>query len=200
MSQSVITPISIASTVAPVGEMCSNPGNYAPMGINITIHVMILFAILSLFFMYYISKLSTEILNHEIVHNLNNAIDAEISKMPVQGKNMLSSISKSINVDKLKDVFKEQDSLVAMHNKWLFRTMILVNVCLFIMVCLMVFLLMKQCNQCIPISHILIENGLTFTFVGIVEILFFKFVALKYIPTKPSTIITAFLNSISKNI
>jgi hypothetical protein len=200
MSQSIITPANIAPITSSVGEMCVDPGRYAPLSLNISIHVTILFTILSLFFMFYISKLSADTLNHEIIHNLNNAIDAGVNKIPVQGRNMLSTMSKSVNIDKLKSVFSKPDALVEMHNKWLFRSIILVNICLFIIVCLISFLLMKQCNQCIPLKHILIENGLTFTLVGIVEVLFFKFVALKYVPTKPSTIISAFLNSVTKNI
>jgi hypothetical protein len=200
MSQTVITPINIGSVASSVGEAYADPGIYAPISLNISIHVTILFTLLSIFFMFYISKLSTETLNHEIVHNLNNAIDAGINKIPVQGRNTLSTLTKSVNIDKLKSAFSEPDKLVTMHNKWLFRSIIIVNVCLFIIVCLTSFLLIKQCNQNIQLKHILIENGLTFTLVGIVEVLFFKFVALKYVPTKPSTIMSAFFNSITKNI
>ena len=41
-------------------------------------------------------------------------------------------------------------------------------------------------NSDFHISHILIENGITFTFIGIIEIIFFLMIAYKYLPVVPS--------------
>lgn len=44
-------------------------------------------------------------------------------------------------------------------------------------------------------KHILVDNVVTFTFVGIVEVLFFLNIALKFIPAPPSLIFTSFIES-----
>ena len=52
-------------------------------------------------------------------------------------------------------------------------------------------------------KHILVDNVVTFTFVGIVEVLFFLNIALKFIPAPPSLIFTSFIESMKdqfKNI
>lgn len=52
-------------------------------------------------------------------------------------------------------------------------------------------------------KHILVDNIVTFTFVGIVEVLFFLNIALKFIPAPPSLIFTSFIESMKdqfKNI
>ena len=66
-----------------------------------------------------------------------------------------------------------------------------------IIVVIALVLLMYQCNQCIPLKDILIENGLTFFFVGIIEYLFFTKVALNFVPTKPSLLVNTFFDDIN---
>ena len=50
------------------------------------------------------------------------------------------------------------------------------------------------------IGHVFMENILTFTFVGMIEIMFFIKIASKYIPAPPSLVYKAFLESMKKNI
>jgi hypothetical protein len=49
-------------------------------------------------------------------------------------------------------------------------------------------------------GHILLENIITFIFVGIVEIIFFLNIALKFIPVPPSLIFKSLIESLKKNL
>jgi hypothetical protein len=46
------------------------------------------------------------------------------------------------------------------------------------------------------IKHVVLENCITFFFVGLVEIMFFINIASKFIPAPPSTIFTSLLSNL----
>lgn len=48
--------------------------------------------------------------------------------------------------------------------------------------------------------HIFLENIITFIFVGIVEVIFFLNIALKFVPAPPSLIFTSLLSAIKISI
>jgi hypothetical protein len=48
------------------------------------------------------------------------------------------------------------------------------------------------------VKEVVIENLITFTFVGIVEFMFFKHIAFKFIPVAPSFISQQFLEKVQK--
>jgi len=163
-----------------------------PMTLNISVHVVILFTILALFFMIYVSKIEKQSLNSEISSNIGNALN----KLGLDN----SGQPASPELQKLKDMYSKTDATVEMHNKWLFRSLIMTNVGALIFVVLLFSLLSLQCNQCVPIKKILTENTITFIIVGFIEFMFFKHVASRYIPTKPSLIVEAFFNKIEQKL
>lgn len=185
-------------------ESCSPAASYVPLAINIMVHTLILFTILSIFFMYYIADVAHETFNHEIAHNINEAIDKLFDSVSPDEKALFKQYTGNVSnikvFETLKKKYSEPDPLVELHNKWLFKTIVTSNVAYFIIVLLTIILLMYQCNQCIPIKDILIENVLTFICVGIVEYLFFTRVALKFIPSKPSLIVDTFFESLKENL
>jgi len=176
-------------------NICIPPSKYTVELFNIALHVAILFTILSLLFILYISKLSSETLNSELKHNISNAFDGLIQKVPTKGKETIRKIFKSISLENTLKSFEGKDEYVTMYNKMLFRILILVNIVLFVFVILAITLLKYNCNQCIPIGQVVKENVATFALVGVVEYLFFTKVAFKFIPTKPSTIVTETLDN-----
>ena len=73
-------------------------------------------------------------------------------------------------------------------NSGLFDKLLVFNLFFIIFFIILVFIFRR--NNEIDIKHILIENGLTFLFIGIVEILFFLKIAFKFMPVKPSFLTT----------
>jgi hypothetical protein len=181
-------------------EKCVRPNTYTPIAINIAIHVVILFTILSVFFMMYVSKISTEALNGELKDAIDKGLDTLISNIPEDSREKVISYVKKLPLDGFKRYYTGVDPFVAMYNKWLFRTNIILIISMMLAVTMGVGLLIYSCQQCIDIKHIIKENIITFIFVGIIEYVFFTKVAIKYIPSLPSTIITSAINSLKNNI
>ena len=55
-----------------------------------------------------------------------------------------------------------------------------------------------SCNKCIPLGRIIFENIVLFGCIGIIEILFFNFIASKYVPTLPSYFVNETLESMKR--
>lgn len=179
-------------------DNCVKPAVYVPFGINVTIHVLILFTILSLFFMFYATKITRTALNNTLETNINNALDGPFNMLSPDAKQSIKSLTDLFPKEKIDAFYGKTEPLVEMHNKWLFRSIVMTNVALFLISVVAVLIIMYQCGQCVPIGEILLENGITFALVGVVEYLFFTKVVSQYIPTKPSLIVETFFNSLTK--
>jgi len=181
-------------------KICIEPSINTSFIFNISLHIIILFTILSVFFMVYISKIASESLNSELKDNIENGFNTLIKNMTTKQKTILRSVVGKVPLDSLLEMYKDKDSYVEMYNNMLFKIIIIINIALFGIIITGITLLTKNCNQCIPVGKIIKQNLLTFGVVGVVEYLFFTKVALKFIPVKPSTIITESVNSVKNSI
>ena len=103
-------------------------------------------------------------------------------------------------IKQIKQIYSKPDKLRTTYNNWLFKAIKMTMAGLFIFIVTVVVILLYDCNQCIEIKRILLENLFAFAFIGIFEVLFFTKVALKYIPAVPSVLINSFFDSIKKNL
>jgi hypothetical protein len=179
---------------------CVPTNKHTIFGIDISVHVLILFTILSWFFMLYTAKLEKKALNDRLKDNISYTIDNFLNSLTIVQKQELKKINNSPNITALREVLKQPDQNTDTNNKWLFRTIIYTNVTLLVLVTLVTVLLMTQCDKCIDIKHILLVNFITFVFVGGFEYLFFKNVGFKYSPSMPSTISNTFTSRIGQNM
>ena len=179
-------------------DSCNVPAKYTPMIINISLHVMILFGILSCLFYFLISKVETSTINNQITDSIDNIVST-LSQNPNITPYLQGDVQTSI-AGKLKQSFVYPDQNVVLNNKWLFNTVIIANASMAIIVISLILILLYNCNECIPIKHIILENIGTFTLVGVIEILFFLNVAIKYVPVHPDVVSTTFLSQMSKNL
>jgi len=164
--------------------------------INTIFHVTILFLILGLFFRFYVSTVVKTTLENEIEKliddNISNNLDN--SGLSEEQRELLFS-----SVDRLHKYYDRVDKRVQDYNDWLFRDIFTITgilFCLSLMVTVVSYLL---CNK-INVGHILLENGLIFLGVGIVEFLFFTLVARKYVPAPPSLMLSSILESLDKSL
>lgn len=165
-------------------------------GVNIGFHSLILFTFLSVFFVFYISNVSKQAMESELKENIHSGLMSQLKSLPIESKQLL----RRLPYDQLTKMFSKPEKAMEMNNKWLFSTILTVNVLLWTMLIFSVVLLNKNCGQNIDIQHILIENGVAFAFIGIVEYLFFTHIALKYVPVEPSVIPKEFLNSLQNSL
>lgn len=170
------------------------------MGMDIGIHVFILFTFLSIFFVFYVSKLAKSALSSELKDNIDKTVSDKLNSINPMYKPIVKQALNKIPFEELKQNYIEENENVALNNQWLFRMIVIIDVFLLSLIVLSNIILYKSCNQNVPLKHILTINGIIFLFVGIVEYLFFTNVAVKYVPTEPSLIITSTLNSLKKHI
>ena len=130
---------------------------------------------------------------------LNQSNQPDLNK-PNMIKDILSQIRNNFSLDYYKKIFSEDDLARQQINKNLINEIIHVNVFIYILLVLFTLVLLKTQNLKLgEIGPVVGENLLTFTMVGIVEILFFMNIASKYIPAPPSLIYTSLIDGIKAN-
>ena len=152
---------------------------------NYFIHSLILFTFLTIFFIFYISKLVKETFVQEITHLIDAAM--KTSSIPFK-------IPDYINLNNLINVYSKPDSTPLMFNSLLMKSLTIVNIILWVSL-IIIFAILKYYNgEEFELSVILFENFLIFIFVGIIEFLFFKQIAFKFVPVEPSFIKTKLID------
>jgi hypothetical protein len=235
---------------------------------NIVLHVTILFTILSLFFIFFIRKVSSNVINEEITHivdsafkspsikndykklkesyhtalealNTNNTLidtsnslfDPLTNALGLNNKtnnsqpannnilniintthaantsnmsniqNIMKKIPDNFNLSYYKSVFAKEDANRKKVNDQVIKSIIHTNIFIVLILLFVTFVLIKNKNLTVKqISHVALENGITFFFVGIVEVIFFLKIALKFIPAPPSTISSSLIENLQKNL
>lgn len=172
----------------------------ASYNINITLHVLILFTFLTIFFFTFLSQVE--------VKNVNNVMTKLVGD---QTKNTLDLIKS--NSDKIPELSISKDNLstvannmeksskvpiksISDNNKKLKKTSIIMISCIFIFLIGMIIYYKVYKKYDIGFSHILIENLIIFSFAGVIEYLFFTNVAVKYVPVTPDVATSSILDGI----
>lgn len=172
------------------------------LSFNILLHICILFTILHVFFIYYITKLTTNAINNEVNHIINKGI-----KKINEKKNNIKSMydipyfkiaKEKFDYNYYENLFKKEDITRKYNNENVFFYTKIVNALLFLFLYFMGYYLVNNNLLTTDIIRLMIfENVLTFLFVAIVEYLFFTNVALNYIPAPPSILYKSFLESLN---
>lgn len=176
---------------------CLKPSDNIVFSVDVLVHVTILFVFLTVFFMFYISKIMKSSIEKEVHENITNGISSLLNKFS-SGTFNIKNLTKQLPLDNIAKKYDEPSDVVTVNNKMVFTNAILTCVTLILTIFIICFIVKMSCNQCIPIMKILKENAILFTFIGVIEFLFFKFVALKYIPVEPSYIIKSAIETLQK--
>ena len=120
---------------------------------------------------------------------------------------LIPDLNNKTNINLLFDyylnIFSKNNLTREIKNNLLFNKIKIVNFLLILF--FIIFISTLYLTNLISVSelnHIFLENVITFIFVGIIEIVFFFNIALKFIPVPPSLIITSLLDSfkVKKNV
>lgn len=166
--------------------------------INLILHSLILFTFLTLFFAFFIAKISTQIFNDEISHLTENSLGDKINS--IKDNTIVKNALGVLPIDKLIASYEKPDKAAAMNNKGLLNTVFFVNVLLWVGLIIVIVLLKYNCNSELHIKEILLENAAIFSVVGIIEYFFFTRIALKFVPVQPSFISKQFLESVKSEL
>ena len=167
--------------------------------VNILLHFFILFIILSLMFWLVISKMETQVITDEINNNISNYFDNAVQNMTPEQR--VAAKQFAINADKpleiLSNIYSQPDKLTVNNNAWLRTTNILYGLVIFAVITTLLLTIRYVCKiNDFPFIEILKENIALFTVVGIIEVVFFLKIGLRYIPTLPSAIVSDTLSDL----
>ena len=166
--------------------------------INTTLHMFILLVIISGFFFFYVSKLSRDKFKQELEDIINTYLPEAIQNADTTGA--LKLALKTIGMDRVVAYYQNKtDKATEIQNTWLVRVTLVAIACLFFTIVLTIVLLKYSCQQKAPFWHIIRENIILFTFVGLIEITFFLEIARYFVPTEPSLMMQSLIDALKKD-
>lgn len=164
----------------------------AHYGVNLGFHIWILFTFLTILFFTFISRKEKD----SVTKELNSAIDDNVPDVLDSIDKMSGEFGIPVNWSKvntmaenIKKKYNGPDPDIEKHNKGLIKTAVLICAgLLLVLICaVLYFTYYKKFD--IHIKTILIENFFIAVFVGLIELLFFLNIALKYSPVTTSDMI-----------
>ena len=182
-----------------MSDICEPNGQVIDIGINVIFHMAILFSILSIFFIFYASKIISQAFERELNSMIKQNINKTLNKLPNNQQETIKAILGPVDFSRIIKYYSQTDKTVKVYNDWLFKTVIIVNILLFILVVLVITTANKLCYD-VNLGHLLTENLIIFTGIGIIEFAFFKFIALRYVPAPPSLMIKTIISSLQNSL
>jgi hypothetical protein len=159
-------------------------------GINIGVHIWILFTFLTIFFFMFISRkekdVVTDELNNAINHNIPVVMD-NIDKINKKVGNTINWVDVNSMANEIEKKYgNKPDPDIDIHNKKLIKISAIVCGALFVIIVgfIIYFSIFKKMD--IGLGSILLENFFISIFIGIIEALFFLYIALLYSPVNTS--------------
>ena len=181
-------------------DTCTRPSNKTRFNINLIIHVLILFTFLLMFFMFYISRLERDTFKEQIHDIIDTNLSNVLNTLNEGDKTELKNALKLLPYDTLNKLYSKASTDISEHNKWLFRIAGMGVAVLIIAIIAIIFTLKYSCNQCVSWGPIILENVVIFSFVGLIEYMFFTRIISKYTPAPPSLMIKSLIDSIKENL
>lgn len=198
-----------------VSNKCSNVlSENIKIVLNGVLHVLILFAFLTVLYFVVIEPLEKKSFEDEITDQVNDVIKDELESVKNKlDSDSLDELTNIINynyteengekvyiIDNIISKYDQESEDIKEHNKWIKRLSISIILVITIYLMFYIFTLSKTCNKNTEISYFIKENIITFAIVGIIEFLFFTQIAFKYIPAPPSLLVSTLLETFKKEI
>lgn len=176
--------------------------NIVEFTVNCILHMIILFTLLATFFFLYANNFGKKRYEKNMTKNYVPFVKNYIKSLSyIEKQSLLNFLSlNSQNIEILKEISNKESEKIRLNDKWL-RTLCFVIVVLSVVfLALIIFIVMFIYKQKINIKEILIENFFTFFFAGLIESLFFYFIATKYTPINVSEFMNVFTTQLKKNL
>jgi ABC-type multidrug transport system fused ATPase/permease subunit len=185
-----------------MSDVCSPVSSTMYTTLNITLHILILYSFLTVFFVFYVSKAETQAFTDEFRNIIDENLTEALKKADVDAQGQVKKSLQDIQplLQGLHNVYSKPSQINVNNNKWLFTMAYGIIFVLLLAFTIMVATLKYSCNTCIPLSHLLKENLLVFVVIGIAEFLFFTRIASKFIPVPPSLLITSLVDRVKQNL
>lgn len=170
---------------------------------NIMIHMCILLIILTLIFWLVIKNVEENSINEEVTKNIRNVFSKIREDMThekrIEASNIIKNSKKELEV--LNRFYSEPYEVKEVNNNWLFQNNILYIAILVVAITVLILTIKfysksgKNFNMFATVR----ENLVLFSLIGAIEIWFFYEIGMKFIPTKPSLVISSTVSALKDN-
>lgn len=181
-------------------ETCKKSSAKLEMSINIFLHVLILFTFLTIFFIMFVSKLTKKAFENEVGHLIEENLGKAIDDLEPEKKQEISDGLRLFPFDKFEKRYQQPTEFIEERNYFIQLGAIITSIIGIVGLILIIFILKSTCGICVPISHIITENFITFIFIGLVEYMFFVNVAFKFVPSPPSLLVKTLINNFKQSL
>jgi len=166
-------------------NQCKSKGDIINLSVNIYVQVLLLFTILSMLFIHVISKVETSAINNELQDLVTDNMIDQYKKLNNDDKQRINSVLNMVDLNVLDKMYDREDKTRKVNNESVYKSIYIVLIMLVAIFIIVIALNKGLCHN-VPLKHIIVENIVIFTCIGVVEFMFFKNIILKYVPTKPS--------------
>lgn len=175
------------------------------ISLNGFLHVFLLFTFLSVLYFLVIAPLGRKSFNNEITDQIQPSLKKIITNLSPDEKDTISSIATlkidgKFVVDNLITKYATENKEMQTNNKWVKVIDFIIILIFFGGFMSIVLLLQYSCKKYTGIGWIVVENIISFIFIGIVEYVFFLKVASKFVPAKPSLLLNTLIDSFKDSI
>jgi hypothetical protein len=166
-------------------NQCKSKGDIINLSVNIYVQVLLLFTILSMLFIHVISKVETSAINNELQNIVSDNMIDRYKKLNNNDKQRVNSVLNMVDLNILDKMYDREDKTRIVNNKSVYYSIYIVLIMLVAIFIIVIALNKGLCHN-VPLKHIIVENIVIFSCIGVVEFIFFKNIILKYVATKPS--------------
>ena len=167
---------------------------------NSLFHCVILFTVISLLFWLYIRKVEAKTLDNEIQRSIRNIFRDNVESNPdLRQKAKLFATQNSVILNALSESYSGPDICSINTNKVIKIMNVGFIVIMWIVVISVLSIMLMTCitnEHLYLIGYIFRQNIIIFICIGIIEFIFFLYVASKYSPIYPSEITQIVVNSV----
>jgi hypothetical protein len=168
--------------------------------LNVILHVCILWLFLTVFFIYFASKLSENLLNGVFKNSTDTLMDAILGNLTPEEATNLYDFLGTHNLSELLSIYQQPSDARTINNVWDEKFAFSIAGGLLLMFIVTSFVFKVLCRKELSIWQVMIENAIMFIFVGIIEFAFFKYIASRYCPVVPSMIVTQLISQLKSSI
>jgi hypothetical protein len=206
---------------------CKKVSDRFLLGDNVVLHVLVLFALLSGLFVFYIAKLTEKAFNHEFTALIDESLNPNELKEIIEARTDLTLLKEKLKkyfssdkidilatyMNELKETQfnnasaffdkvnlnykKDQDRLRKENNRRIHEEIILI-IGFFIILAIAINFLSIKFGNCGVLKHLGVELLVIFSFIGAIEYWFFTNVASKYVPVNPDVLTKSFQSHINE--
>jgi len=188
-------------------KLCLKPKASDLLVIDVFVHIIILLTVISVFYFVMIAPLESKELTEQITNQIDSNMNTVYANINKDTDNIFNDIVKKLNtpsaegastLDIMSEYYSKPDESTQNWNLIPLFGTIIVLIALLGGFFAIWGTLTQSCNKCVPVGRILVENIVLFGLIGIIEAIFFMFIAKQYVPVKPSYFINETLSSLKK--